>query len=125
MSTVAIPLEVAIPAITSVAASIAAVVGWLASRIGRVESTLGLRIRELEIAHDDCMTRWAREVQRGAALAMREPPRSPVDSLPAPDWEERTDVRNMRARLERDALLEAYATHDTTPPRARSPSRPR
>jgi len=56
--------------------------------------------------------RWIREVRRGPHLAMAPPPESAT--VPPPDWEEDTGVRDMRAELV-DEELRRYV--ETTPPR--------
>jgi len=95
-----------------------------ASRIAAIEK----RVEKLEGQRDDCEERWRREVKRNAALAAmpRRPEEPPPRELPPPDWDESTDVRNVRGELEREALDEELSRYmESTPPRPRMPSRPR
>lgn len=84
---------------------------------------LNARISRLEKHWSDCEEKWAREVRRGAGLAaLPVDPLSPPASLPAPDWDEPTEVRRKRATLEREGLRDAlrrYVTDEPTPPRQR------
>lgn len=109
-------------------AELTAVLGPCGAAIAVVWGTLSSRIARLEAHLDDCNDRWAREVRRGAALAAM-----PVDgaaSLPPPDWDENTEVRQQRAALEAegfkagiDETLRRFLAR--TPPRQKMPSRPR
>jgi hypothetical protein len=96
--------------------------------IGTVWGVLSARIAKLEAHLDDCNERWAREVRRGASLAAM--PLDGPSSLPAPDWDEPTGIREQRRLLEAagfkeglDETLRRYA--EWTPPRWKMPSRPR
>lgn len=95
-----------------------------AERISKIEE----RVQKLETQRDDCEERWRREVRRGATLAarVRLPDEPPPSEIPPPDWDESTDVRNVRQELERHALDEELRNYaESTPPRQRMPSRPR
>lgn len=95
--------------------------------IAWIYGTLSKRIARLEAHLDDCNERWAREVRRGAALAGLPAVEGP-SSLPPPEWEESTAVRDMRAELEAQGLKETlrrYVSDEITPPRRKLPSRPR
>lgn len=92
---------------------------------------LGSRIGKLEKHWEDCEQKWAREVRRGATLAAL--PISPeAPSLPPPDWDEETGVRQLRAELEAQGLKEGLAellrryVEERTPVkiRRRLPSKP-
>lgn len=93
--------------------------------------TLNVRISKIEAHWENCEERWRREVMRGARLAA-----TPVDplaptSIPPPDWEEPTGVRDQRALLEAEGFRAGLAEtlrkylEEHTPPRARLPSKPR
>jgi hypothetical protein len=87
-----------------------------AERVEKLEH----RVEGLEKRHEDCEERWRREVRRGAelyAIASQEPAKPAPVAPPLPEWDERTDVRNERAVLEREAILRAYV--ESTPPRPR------
>lgn len=112
-----------IAAALAVAAPMAAAHAWTWVK-------LNARISKLEKNWENCEEKWAREVRRGAALAVLPvDPFRPPASLPAPDWEEPTGVRERRAELEREGLAEGLADVlreylERTPPRGRLPSRP-
>lgn len=88
------------------------------------------RLATVEASERDCMQRLFREIERGAQLAaIKIDPLNPPESLPPPDWDEPTPLRNVRAELEARglaagvrALLAEYL--EATPPRVRMRSRP-
>jgi hypothetical protein len=82
------------------------------------ERELQERNAELEREKADALERITREVKRGAwlyAMNQLEPPKQSPELPPAPDWEENTDVRNVRRQAELEALFRAY--RESTPPR--------
>ncbi len=103
----------------------ASILGPCFAAIGAVWGMLSARIAKLEAHLDDCNERWAREVRRGAALAGM-PPAHDAASLPPPEWDETTAVRQQRKELELQGLRETLRRYlEDTPPRQRMPSRPR
>jgi hypothetical protein len=87
-------------------------------RLDAVEKKAAARIAALEDHVVELQDRWAKEVRRGAALAMMGTGSGPPASLPQPEWEERTAVRDLRRQLEHEALSEALNRylHESTPP---------
>lgn len=80
----------------------------LAMAIVGVIGALWAKIKQTERVKDGWIEKWAIEVKRNA-----EPP----------EWDERTDIRNMRDRLlkerehEINERLKAYAMGESTPPK--------
>jgi len=123
------PAEIAALA-APLAASAAGLWRWATGRLAASEAryeariaSLEARLVALEAKREELTERWLREVRRGAGLAaaysMRDATATPPECLPAPNWDERTEVRDVRALVERDELLRAYAKHDTIPPTVR------
>ena len=137
MSGVMIPMEIVIGLSVSIPSAITAAGRALWLRVAKVEKdareatvALTTRITELEKSrddyiakHDDCLMRLAREMERGAHLAFLDTSQGPPKSLPAPPWEEDTNVRNMRAQIEKTVLDKELETY--VKPRPKMPSRPR
>lgn len=92
--------------------AVAAVVVPLAGAVGVLWRQLVAERKEHERALAVWQDRWIREVRRGPHLAMSPPP--PSATVPPPDWDEDTGVRDMRAEIV-DEELRRYV--ENTPPR--------
>ncbi len=100
-----IPLEVALP----VAGGLVAAIGALWAKLSRTET-------KLDAANEKIQS----EIRRGAELALmpRKAEDPPPASLPPPDWEETTEHRRVRSRLEQEVLTKAlreYVERERTP----------
>ncbi len=91
---------------------------------GTIVAALWAKLLATEKQRDTWQERWAREVRRGAGLAVRPSSGEVPPTLPPPDWDEPSVVRNMRAELERaelDRMLSGFDPYESTPPRKSRP----
>jgi hypothetical protein len=115
-----IPLVIAVPIAVAMSGAIAAMwVKILADGRDARQRQEAWDKREQEVQEQtaELQARVTREVKRGAylyAVSQLEPPKQAPQRPPAPDWDETTDVRNMRSQAELEALFRAY---ESTPPK--------
>lgn len=106
MSAITLPWEIAAPIGVSVTAIVTA---------------LWAKLRQKETEIEKLNEALRNEIRRSTQLAL-----SPAhEEIPAPDWDERTDMHDLRKLIERqvkadlDQRLKAYMANESTPPNLR------